>query len=253
MIIQTAKHYFSAYSSWLCEMLACQNEFPQSELYILLHASLSRNILVLAGMRQSQSTVSLNQLQIRGPQQQTTGAPNKLHVFGMSRNGAGSSAGRTPIRRAFRCPVFWHAITLEVPANMTESCQPGQTKSQQFSSSLSRTARNPARTQLELWLDLRERNALPVDVLFSSSPSLSLLPPWKNSQVLGSVRIPLTQRIWDYFLHESEQVHAQRETTSNGEANNKTEALDNEEDTMTELKPRELRFVRRLEIPYQVI
>lgn len=204
-----------------------------------------------AGMRPSQSTVSLNQLHIRGPQQQTTGAPSKLHVFGMSRNGAGLSAGRTPIRRAFRCPVFWHVITLEVPANTAESCHPRQTKSQQLSSSLSRNAKNPARTQLELWLDLKERNALPVDVLFSSSPSLALLPPWKNSQVLGSVRIPLTQRIWDYFLRESEKVFTQKETTSNGDANNKTETLDNTEDTVTESKPRELRFVRRLEIPYQ--
>ncbi|THD27001.1 hypothetical protein D915_002006 [Fasciola hepatica] len=203
------------------------------------------------GMRQMQSIVSLNQLHTRGPQQHCSFVPEKLHAFGLGRSGVGISAGRTPIRRAFRSPVFWHAITLEIPISLSESCSSGHVTTQHYGSPLSCAVRNPARTQLELRLDLKEQNALPTDGLYSSSPSLTLLPPWKNSQVLGSVRIPLTQRIWDYFLHNSEEVLTPDETLSNQATADRSETPGSGGETAVELKPRVLRFVRRLEVPFQ--
>ncbi|VDP87618.1 unnamed protein product [Echinostoma caproni] len=219
-------------------------------------------------MRPTHSIVSLDQLHTRGAHSQGSFIPDRLHAFGMGRTAAGLSAGRTPVRRAFRSPVFWHAITLEIPANMVESCSSGHA-TPQFGTSLSCALRSPARAQLELRLDLKERNALTKEGLYSSSPNLSLLPPWKNSQVLGSVRILLSPRVWDYFLHDSEEAvrindNSTHQSTGNPHpmgSRNSTSADEGEDDedgeeeeahTIVGSKPRILRFVRRLEVPFEV-
>ncbi|CAH8638002.1 unnamed protein product [Dicrocoelium dendriticum] len=164
------------------------------------------------------------------------------------------SVGSTPVRRAYRSPVFWHAITLETALPNYMFNDESQMVAR-FGNSLYTEKLETQR--LELKLDLKERNALKSDGLYGSNSSL-LLPAWKQSQLLGSVRIPLDHRMWNYFLRASEDIQCSplRRSTlidrSDEElANDRTEQEIQTRNKRRALavEPRVLRFVRKLEVP----
>ncbi|KAF7257423.1 hypothetical protein EG68_05318 [Paragonimus skrjabini miyazakii] len=195
----------------------------------------------------SESVLSLDQLNSR-PRGFIS---ERVHAFTLTRAAASVSCGSTPVRRAFRSPVFWHAITLEtgLPGNYSEA-KPSLRFGAPLSSNL--TNISPA-NQLELRLDLKERDALKADGLYGSGSTM-FLPHWRRSQLLGSVRIPLSQKIWDYFLGDDRKLRNSSLGRSNliPESKGNTDESDREStngsDGANEVI-RVLRFVRPISPP----
>ncbi|GAA51639.1 hypothetical protein CLF_106526 [Clonorchis sinensis] len=191
----------------------------------------------LAGTSASPSMFSLDQIH-SAPKRFIT---DRFHLSSSSRSSV-ESCGSTLVRRAFRSPVFWQAITLGtlLPDYLTKQEDAGQTGISMQSVD-----------QLELRLDLKERSALKKDELYGGNSGLTF-PSWKHSSLLGSVRIPLTPEIWSYFLKPPEDARSRplRRSTLVPE--------DDLEDTITDEgknhdescnRPRVLRFIRQLEVP----
>ncbi|CAL8108595.1 unnamed protein product [Calicophoron daubneyi] len=191
-----------------------------------------------AGTLNTLSVLSLDQMQPK----------LKLNPFSHSRSSVISS-GRTPVRRAVRSPVFWHAITLELPADFEEVSKFINSRGPIFGDPI------PSATDsnlLELRLDLKEKNAMKTDNLYGTTPAFSF-PQWRNSQILGSVRIPLEHRMWQYFLEPEDKPTAPlRRSTLVPHTEEGTDTSENEKKQLCAKdvqKDRVLRFVRRLEPP----
>ncbi|KAF8564794.1 hypothetical protein P879_05752 [Paragonimus westermani] len=195
----------------------------------------------------SESVLSLDQLNSRS----RGFISERIHAFTLTRATASVICGSTPVRRAFRSPVFWHAITLEteLPGGYSEA-KPSLRSGAPLSSNL--TNISPG-NQLELRLDLKERDALKADGLYGSGSTI-FLPHWRRSQLLGSVRIPLSQKILEYFLRDDCDLRhlSSRCSTlvpeSKGNADDSDKQSTNGSDGANEVI-RVLRFVRPLSPP----
>ncbi|TGZ73492.1 hypothetical protein CRM22_001482 [Opisthorchis felineus] len=126
----------------------------------------------LAGTNASPSMFSLDQIH-SVPKRFIT---DRFNLSSSSNRSSVESCGSTFVRRAFRSPVFWQAITLGtlLPDYLTKQEDAGQT-------GISIQSIN----QLELRLDLKERSALKKDELYGGNSGLTL-PSWKHSSLLGS-------------------------------------------------------------------
>nr|AAW24653.1 SJCHGC09419 protein [Schistosoma japonicum] len=155
--------------------------------------------LQLAGTNNSASLLSLDQISTKSLKVLS----DKIDMFTTNRNSTTVTSGRTPVRRAYRSPVFRHKILLSLPSDVIDIINSRPTSFDESTESFSSTnlEKDTVIQDYELKIDLKERNARKVNDLHGTS-TVQYLPYWKSSQLIGSVRIPITTKMWQYLLED---------------------------------------------------
>lgn len=109
----------------------------------------------------------------------------------MRTRGAARYVGETPVRRAFRSPVFRYTVELDIPDYVWDEIHGTTTTHPSVNG-------DPfPRQQLEVRIDLKERHI--EEQLYGQSSNVRG-PPWKRNKVVGSVHLPLDKSTLKYLL-----------------------------------------------------
>ncbi|VDP98525.1 unnamed protein product [Trichobilharzia regenti] len=149
--------------------------------------------------KNSVSLLSLDQISMKSLKTLS----DKMDILSVKRKST-VTTGRTPVKRAYRSPVFRHKIRLNLPADivecMTNSSQTVFNQSMESISS-SHSVEYYGVQKYELKIDLKERSACKTNDLHGTS-TVQYLPHWKSSQIVGTVRLPLTPKMWQYLSED---------------------------------------------------
>ncbi|KAK4468253.1 hypothetical protein MN116_008408 [Schistosoma mekongi] len=159
--------------------------------------------LQLPGTNNSASLLSLDQLSTKSLKVLS----DKIDMFTSNRNSTTVTSGRTPIRRAYRSPVFRHKIVLSLPSDVIDTINSQSTSFYESTDSVSSMGlgNNTMIQDYELKIDVKERNACKANNLHGTS-TVQYLPYWKSSQLIGNVRIPITTKMWQYLLEDTNKL-----------------------------------------------
>ncbi|CAH8532764.1 unnamed protein product [Schistosoma turkestanicum] len=152
--------------------------------------------LQLAGTNNYMSMLSLDQVSTKSLKISS----DKMDIFTMKRNCSTMHSGRTPVKRAYRSPVFRYKIVIPLPLNIIDAIINQSTSLNESIESISSISlEDGAMQNYELKIDLKERNACKTNDLHGTA-TVQYLPYWRSSQLIGSVRIPITFKMWQYLL-----------------------------------------------------
>ncbi|CAH8571296.1 unnamed protein product [Heterobilharzia americana] len=193
-----------------------------------------------AGINSSVSLLSLDQISVKS----LKNLSDKMNILAVNRNSTMKS-GRTPVKRAFRSPVFRHKILLHLPSDIIDCITTLSTSFDEYDESVTslKDLNNCGMQNYELRVDLKERSAYKTNVLHGTCTGKNL-PHWKSSQLVGSVRIPLTPRIWQYLVEDP--AYQRRSTVINVSDIQAKEAI---RQSYEILPNKTLWFIRCLHVP----
>ncbi|CAH8591098.1 unnamed protein product [Schistosoma guineensis] len=196
--------------------------------------------LQLAGLNNSVSMLSLSQISTKSLRIFS----DKMDIFTTNRMSSTVHSGCTPVRRAYRSPIFRHKIILPLPLNIIEVINNRSTSLFQSMESISSIGLEDDTIQnYELKIDLKERNACKTNDLHGTS-TVQYLPYWKSSQLIGSVHIPITSKMWQYLMDDVNKLR--RSTVVNVST---FEDIKTREKSLELLPNKLLWFIRCLKVP----
>ncbi|CAH8620043.1 unnamed protein product [Schistosoma rodhaini] len=196
--------------------------------------------LQLAGINNSVSMLSLDRISTKSLKMFS----NKMDIFTTNRSSSAVHSGRTPVKRAYRSPVFRHKIVLPLPLNIIDAINKRSTSLFESMESISPIDLEDGTIQnYELKIDLKERNACKTNDLHGTS-TVQYLPYWSSSQLIGSVRIPITSKMWQYLMEDVNKLR--RSTVVNLST---FQDMKTKEKSLELLPNKLLWFVRCLKVP----
>ncbi|CAH8860479.1 unnamed protein product [Trichobilharzia szidati] len=149
--------------------------------------------------KNSVSLLSLDQISMKSLKTLS----DKMDILSVKRKST-VTTGRTPVKRAYRSPVFRHKIRLHLPADIVEcinNSSPTVFNQSMESITSSHSLEYFGVEKYELKIDLKERSACKTNDLHGTS-TVQYLPHWKSSQLVGTVRLPLTPKMWQYLSED---------------------------------------------------
>ncbi|CAH8568761.1 unnamed protein product [Schistosoma mattheei] len=196
--------------------------------------------LQLAGLNNSVSMLSLSQISTKSLRIFS----DKMDIFTSNKMSSTVHSGCTRVRRAYRSPIFRHKIILPLPLNIIEVINNRSTSLFQSMESISSIGLEDDTIQnYELKIDLKERNACKANDLHGTS-TVQYLPYWKSSQLIGSVHIPITSKMWQYLMDDVNKLR--RSTVVNVST---FEDIKTKEKSLELLPNKLLWFIRSLKVP----